>query len=74
MLPHQDSQAADSPWWRRRFLLRVANAEALFSILYNEPMVAGAWMGLAVKTDGAAADALIRAKALEPAYVISRDG
>jgi len=38
--------------------------------LYTEPMVAGAWMGLAVKTDGAAAasgavtDALIRAKAL----------
>jgi len=37
--------------------------------LYQEPMVAGAWMGLAVKTDGAAAasgaitDALIRAKA-----------
>lgn len=37
--------------------------------LYHEPMVAGAWMGLAVKTDGAAAasgaivDALIRAKA-----------
>lgn len=39
--------------------------------LYREPMVAGAWMGLAVKTDGAAvasgalADSLIRAKALE---------
>ncbi|MBS1859817.1 MAG: putative sulfate exporter family transporter, partial [Acidobacteria bacterium] len=37
--------------------------------LAHEPMVAGAWMGLAVKTDGAAvtsgaiADALIRAKA-----------
>ncbi len=37
--------------------------------LYHEPMVAGAWMGLAVKTDGAAVasgaitDALIRAKA-----------
>lgn len=37
--------------------------------LYKEPMVAGAWMGLAVKTDGAAAasgaitDALIRSKA-----------
>ncbi len=37
--------------------------------LWEEPMVAGAWMGLAVKTDGAAfasgaiADALIRAKA-----------
>ena len=40
------------------------------TFLYHEPMVAGAWMGLAVKTDGAAvtsgaiADALIRAKAL----------
>ncbi|WP_253256469.1 putative sulfate exporter family transporter [Moorella sp. E306M] len=38
--------------------------------LYKEPMVAGAWMGLAVKTDGAAAasgamvDALIRSKAI----------
>ena len=37
--------------------------------LWNQPMVAGAWMGLAVKTDGAAvasgamADSLIRAKA-----------
>ncbi len=36
--------------------------------LYHEPMVAGAWMGLAVKTDGAAvaagamADSLIRAR------------
>lgn len=40
------------------------------TFLSHEPMVAGAWMGLAVKTDGAAvtsgavADALIRAKAL----------
>jgi uncharacterized membrane protein YadS len=39
--------------------------------LYNEPMVAGAWMGLAVKTDGAAVasgaitDALILARAQE---------
>jgi uncharacterized membrane protein YadS len=39
--------------------------------LYEEPMVAGAWMGLAVKTDGAAVasgaitDALIRAKAMD---------
>jgi uncharacterized membrane protein YadS len=38
--------------------------------LYTQPMVAGAWMGLAVKTDGAAvasgaiAESLIRAKAL----------
>ncbi len=37
--------------------------------LYDEPLVAGAWMGLAVKTDGAAiasgavVDALVRAKA-----------
>ena len=40
------------------------------TFLSHEPMVAGAWMGLAVKTDGAAVtsgavtDALIRAKAL----------
>lgn len=40
------------------------------AFLYNEPMVAGAWMGLAVKSDGGAVasgaitDALIRAKAL----------
>jgi len=40
------------------------------TFLWKEPMVAGAWMGLAVKTDGAAVasgaitDALIRAKAL----------
>lgn len=39
------------------------------AFLYKEPMVAGAWMGLAVKTDGAAVasgaitDALIRGKA-----------
>src|SRR5713101_9994293 len=39
------------------------------AFLYTEPMVAGGWMGLAVKTDGAAVasgaitDALIRAKA-----------
>jgi uncharacterized membrane protein YadS len=41
------------------------------TFLSDEPMVAGAWMGLAVKTDGAAAasgaitEALIRAKAAE---------
>lgn len=41
------------------------------AFLYQEPMVAGAWMGLAVKTDGAAVasgaitDALIRAKAMD---------
>lgn len=40
------------------------------AMLAHQPMVAGAWMGLAVKTDGAAvtsgavADALIRARAL----------
>ena len=40
------------------------------AFLYQEPMVAGAWMGLAVKTDGAAtasgavAESLIRARAL----------
>ena len=39
--------------------------------LYSEPMVAGGWMGLAVKSDGGAiasgaiADSLIRARALE---------
>jgi uncharacterized membrane protein YadS len=43
--------------------------------LWTEPMVAGAWMGLAVKTDGAAVasgaitDALIRAKALAEAGI-----
>lgn len=41
------------------------------TFLWSEPLVAGAWMGLAVKTDGGAVasgaitDALIRAKALE---------
>lgn len=40
-------------------------------MLYQEPMVAGAWMGLAVKSDGGAiasgaiTDALVRAKALK---------
>jgi uncharacterized membrane protein YadS len=48
--------------------------------LYNQPMVAGAWMGLAVKTDGAAVasgaitDALIRAKALAVTGVIYQAG
>jgi uncharacterized membrane protein YadS len=48
--------------------------------LYNEPMVAGAWMGLAVKTDGAAmasgaiTDALIRAKAQAVQGLVYRDG
>jgi uncharacterized membrane protein YadS len=41
------------------------------TFLFQEPMVAGAWMGLAVKTDGAAVaagaitDALIRAEAID---------
>ena len=40
--------------------------------LWTEPLVAGAWMGLAVKTDGAAVasgaivDALIRPRPLPP--------
>ncbi len=48
--------------------------------LYQEPMVAGAWMGLAVKTDGAAVasgaitDSLIRAKALAELGVNWKDG
>ncbi|MGE5238315.1 MAG: putative sulfate exporter family transporter [Chloroflexota bacterium] len=48
--------------------------------LWQEPMVAGAWMGLAVKTDGAAVtsgavtDALIRGKALAEANVRYADG
>jgi uncharacterized membrane protein YadS len=50
------------------------------TFLYHEPMVAGAWMGLAVKTDGAAvtsgavADALIRAKALAEAGIRYQPG
>jgi uncharacterized membrane protein YadS len=48
--------------------------------LYREPMVAGAWMGLAVKTDGAAvasgavADSLVRAKAFEVDGVNYKEG
>jgi len=48
--------------------------------LYREPMVAGAWMGLAVKTDGAAvasgavADGLVRAKALAVDGVNYKEG
>lgn len=48
--------------------------------LYGQPMVAGAWMGLAVKTDGAAvasgaiADALIRVKALATTGVAYQPG
>ena len=50
------------------------------TFLWHEPMVAGAWMGLAVKTDGAAVasgaivDALIRAKALADAGIHYKDG
>ena len=50
------------------------------SFIYHQPMVAGAWMGLAVKTDGAAVasgaitDALIRAKALAVAGVNYKEG
>jgi uncharacterized membrane protein YadS len=48
--------------------------------LYTEPMTAGAWMGLAIKTDGAAAasgamtDALIRAKALSAQNIVYDEG
>ncbi len=48
--------------------------------LYREPMVAGAWMGLAVKTDGAAvasgaiAESLIRTKALAVDGVRYKEG
>jgi len=48
--------------------------------LYNQPMVAGSWMGLAVKTDGAAvasgaiADALVQAKAVAAAGVHFQPG
>ncbi|MEW6770953.1 MAG: putative sulfate exporter family transporter [Bacillota bacterium] len=48
--------------------------------LYKEPLVAGAWMGLAVKTDGAAAasgaivDSLIRSKALSVLGVKWQEG
>jgi uncharacterized membrane protein YadS len=48
--------------------------------LWQEPMVAGAWMGLAVKTDGAAVtsgaitDSLIRAKALSAAGINYTEG
>ncbi len=50
------------------------------TFLYHQPMVAGAWMGLAVKTDGAAVasgaitDALIRAKALAATGVNYKEG
>jgi uncharacterized membrane protein YadS len=50
------------------------------TFLWHEPMVAGAWMGLAVKTDGAAVasgaitDALIRAKAAADMGIHYKDG
>ncbi|GAB4388980.1 MAG: putative sulfate exporter family transporter [Thermodesulfovibrionales bacterium] len=50
------------------------------AFLWKEPMVAGAWMGLAVKTDGAAfasgavVDALVRAKAETAAGVNYESG
>jgi uncharacterized membrane protein YadS len=50
------------------------------TFLWHEPMVAGAWMGLAVKTDGAAVasgaitDSLIRAKALAELGINYKDG
>lgn len=50
------------------------------TFLWKEPLVAGAWMGLAVKTDGAAVasgavtDALIRAKALTMAGINYESG
>ena len=48
--------------------------------LWKEPLVAGAWMGLAVKTDGGAVasgamtDALIRGKALSDAAINYQEG
>ncbi|AEB10353.1 putative sulfate exporter family transporter [Desulfobacca acetoxidans] len=50
------------------------------TFLWTEPMVAGAWMGLAVKTDGAAVasgaivDSLIRAKALVAQGISYKEG
>jgi|UniRef100_A0A7V6A1J9 uncharacterized membrane protein YadS len=50
------------------------------TFLWQQPMVAGAWMGLAVKTDGAAVasgavvDALIRAKTLAETGVNYKEG
>jgi uncharacterized membrane protein YadS len=50
------------------------------AFLWTQPMVAGAWMGLAVKTDGAAVasgaivDSLIRAKALAATGVAYKEG
>ncbi|MFX4263502.1 putative sulfate exporter family transporter [Pelotomaculum propionicicum] len=50
------------------------------SMLFQEPMVAGAWMGLAVKSDGGAmasgaiTDSLVRAKALKELGINWEDG
>jgi len=50
------------------------------TMLWNEPMVAGSWMALAVKTDGAAVasgaivDSLIRAKALAETGINYKEG
>jgi uncharacterized membrane protein YadS len=50
------------------------------TFLYGHPMVAGAWMGLAVKTDGAAVasgaivDSLVRAKALAVQGIAYKEG
>jgi uncharacterized membrane protein YadS len=50
------------------------------AFLWTQPMVAGAWMGLAVKTDGAAVasgaivDSLIRAKAMAATGVQYKEG
>ena len=50
------------------------------SFLYDDPMVAGAWMGLAVKSDGGAiasgaiTDALVRARALKEMGVQWEEG
>ncbi len=50
------------------------------TFLWKEPLVAGAWMGLAVKTDGGAVasgaitDALIHAKALEASGINYQEG
>ncbi len=50
------------------------------TFMWKEPLVAGAWMGLAVKTDGAAvasgavADALVRAKALTMESINYKEG
>jgi uncharacterized membrane protein YadS len=58
-------------------LLALPFAAQIF--LWHEPMVAGAWMGLAVKTDGAAVasgaitDAWIRARASEAGIVYQPD-